>query len=409
MVKYNEESFNEVTIILPIIFNYNQLEDSQHWYEKLKKDKFENIILSDNGSRKTERSIHTNFSVEENIFFGGIARVCLDYCLKNYNFDYIWICNTSGKLIDQINYYYQFKQCIETFGKDNVGIISPALQSKEIDDVKPFHEYKPKSKMPYTIVDFIEGISIIIKKELLEYTCSHGTAYFNKNLKRGWGQDYEICLSSLKNNYMNIILSHVPILFRRNFGYKENKRSELLSNYYQKAGDELLNYIESRYINVSLYLKIIYFYKLNYLLSKSKGLRCFFIYSKYNVFKKYRRQLNAFKESKIHFQNFSQPISSEDRIFCACLVNQGYPIASIKDLKKFHNILLSSTGFYIDYPLFIIKISEIFFKKCFDSSKLGIHVYKIFYQSLFSQIIVLSCKQKVEFFIRCKLKIDRII
>ena len=396
-----------MTTILPVIFNYNNLEQANDWYKKLKHNGFNHIILSDNGSKPDQVSEYTNFFSKTNIFFGGITYKCLNHCLKNISFDYLWICNTSGLLLDDINYYQNFVDCIEEFGSENVGIISPSFKGSTKSNIKEFHETNPSHKKPYTIVDFIEGVSVIVKKELLNFAYQKKSAYFNKNLTRGWGQDYEMSINSLENNYINIILSSTPIHFERNFGYKEKKRSESLSHYYKIAEKELFNYVHNQYLNTQLFLRSLYLNKLQNIYSKFKNKNCHISHQ----FSRKHNQKNHINISLVIKKHLGEPqkISDNDRNYTIKVLHKKLNIKTIEDLKCIEQSLYYFMHKFQNHPIFIQEISKIFFTLCFNSSNLGKSTYNIYFSSIFYQFKKINLIKKIEFWIRCLFKINRIL
>jgi len=232
--------------ILPIILNFNQPNEAEKIYNKLKNDGFEEIISVDNGSDKMPPANSANFLLPKNIKAVGQAKMALIYAMDYFAADYYWLINTSSELLDNINYKEKLFSSINQINKKNldIGILSPALIS---DEVINHQKYREDSLKDYSLCCWCECIAPLISHNLLEITRTNETGYFEKNAHRGWVTTHEMGQEAVNNNLWWILDHKLPVIWNKNSGYKKNLGGEALNNYKNEASNEMKNILSKKY------------------------------------------------------------------------------------------------------------------------------------------------------------------
>ena len=102
---------------LYIILNHNAGNISTIYYEELKyyqeQDNFD-LLLIDNGSKVTERSIHTTHQFKKNVYFNGAIQWAFKYMLDHPEYEYLVFSNN-----DIFLHGYRFVETMVTIAEEN--------------------------------------------------------------------------------------------------------------------------------------------------------------------------------------------------------------------------------------------------------------------------------------------------
>jgi hypothetical protein len=110
---------------LYVILNHNAGSVSSIYYEELKyyqeQDNFD-LLLIDNGSKFSERSIHTTHSFKKNVYFNGAIQWAFKHMLDHPEYEYLVFSNN-----DIFLHGYRFVENMVTIAEDNdFAMVSPS-------------------------------------------------------------------------------------------------------------------------------------------------------------------------------------------------------------------------------------------------------------------------------------------
>ncbi len=234
--------------ILPIIIHFNQPDEAQAIYEKFKRDGFEDVILCDNGSDKTLPAKNTNFHVKKNNFFrDGITRA-FEYAEKNYDFDYVFHTSTSLFYDENINYKKSLEDAIADAEKRKLKL--GLLEFYDVNALKTHNKHFLNIDSGTSVISFGEGTHCCIKKELYLLLKENKKAYFNELFVKGWGIDYELYYTALKNDYVCLRLNDAKLKRDSLTPYKKGLRTENIENYQKSARLPMEDYIKDNFGSV---------------------------------------------------------------------------------------------------------------------------------------------------------------
>lgn len=230
------------------IFNYNMPEVTNRIFTKLLADGFskEHILVVDNGSDKKPIPESANFILPNNIRFTGQSYIISDYLLNFVDFDNVLFITTSAGLIDDINYFDEIKKCTDYIHSNNIGFISSSLLGGDTEENAPLQSYQIL-KNDYTSVFYYQPIATLISKELLSLCREEKAAYFNLNLKRGWGIDRELQYIANKNNISCVISKSFRVIWNTNLAHKKKLADESVTNYRLEAEKEMIDCFSKKY------------------------------------------------------------------------------------------------------------------------------------------------------------------
>ncbi|MFM4940801.1 hypothetical protein [Aeromonas enteropelogenes] len=231
-----------------VIFNYNLPEESDIIYNKLILDGFlkKDVFLVDNGSDKAVKAENTNFSLPINVRFTGQAFMFLTYLLKFIEFDNVLLVTTSAGLKDDINYLDELNALKNDFNGQEFGFISASLNGGLTDTNAP-EQSVDNITSKYKEVYAYQPIATLVSKRLLELCSATNSAYFNLDLKRGWGIDRELQYIANKNNLRCFVSRDFTVEWRTNLTYNKNMADESKSSYHGNALQEMQTVLVKKY------------------------------------------------------------------------------------------------------------------------------------------------------------------
>lgn len=233
--------------IKPIILSYNLPEETDQIYAKLVNDGFKDIIVVDNGSDKCPPAKSANLLLPKNIRVTGQAKIALIYCMDYFPADYYWLITTSAVLLDRINYQERIQQAFKDLDMIKVGILSPSIIGGNYFDL-PCQKHVGNENKRYSTCDFqLQLIGAIVSHELIEMCRRKRKAYFNFDLYRGHGLDWELCYIALKNNFWPIVDYNMQIEWIVNSTFKRGVDVETREEYHKLAGKEYVNSFIKQY------------------------------------------------------------------------------------------------------------------------------------------------------------------
>ena len=151
---------------LYIILNHNAGQISTIYYEEMKyyqeQDNFD-LLLIDNGSKSSERSIHTTHSFKKNVYFNGAIQWSFKYMLDHPEYEYLVFSNN-----DIFLHGYRFVENMVTIAEENnFTMIAPAgIEGNAGQNFWPIMHcwYKKEPR----VVPWIDFICPFINRRLIE-------------------------------------------------------------------------------------------------------------------------------------------------------------------------------------------------------------------------------------------------
>ena len=151
---------------LYIILNHNAGQISTIYYEEMKyyqeQDNFD-LLLIDNGSKPSERSIHTTHSFKKNVYFNGAIQWAFKYMLDHPEYEYLVFSNN-----DIFLHGYRFVENMVTIAEENnFTMIAPAgIEGNAGQNFWPIMHcwYKKEPR----VVPWIDFICPFINRRLIE-------------------------------------------------------------------------------------------------------------------------------------------------------------------------------------------------------------------------------------------------
>ena len=151
---------------LYIILNHNAGQISTIYYEEMKyyqeQDNFD-LLLIDNGSKASEKSIHTTHSFKKNVYFNGAIQWAFKYMLDHPEYEYLVFSNN-----DIFLHGYRFVENMVTIAEENnFTMIAPAgIEGNAGQNFWPIMHcwYKKEPR----VVPWIDFICPFINRKLIE-------------------------------------------------------------------------------------------------------------------------------------------------------------------------------------------------------------------------------------------------
>lgn len=236
-------------MIRPIIFNYNMPENSDALFEKLILDGFssEEIVLVDNGSDRYPAPKNTNFKLPYNVRFTGQAYTVINYLLNFFNDQHYLLITTSGRLLSDVNYKESFNRLINAVNA-NYGFIATGLLGGLTHTNAPDQMFSPGDDHLVRIYKY-QPIVMVVSRRLLELCRHFQAAYFNLELRRGWGIDRELQFLSDLNGIDCFVDRSLPVEWLTNSTHAAGRADEPTHAYWEKAGKEMNDCFRVRYGN----------------------------------------------------------------------------------------------------------------------------------------------------------------
>lgn len=237
--------------IRPIILNYNQPEETDALYYKLKKDGFENIIVIDNGSDLRPVPTSANLRLPWNIFSVGQSKIGLIYAMDHFPADFYWLISTSTGLSAHIDYLKGFQhsfQSMESSVFKHMGMMSVAIMQG--DNPSPaFQQFPPAPPhtSDFAICYWCTYLSPIISHPLLEICRNKNSAFFEKRALRGWSVTQELIHEIIEHDLHWILNKTMHIQWHKNLGFKKSVGGESLDTYRDKNALERDTIMQEKY------------------------------------------------------------------------------------------------------------------------------------------------------------------
>jgi hypothetical protein len=234
-------------MIRPIIFNYNMPENSGELFAKLVRDGFseKEILLVDNGSDKYPVPDQANFKLPYNIRFTGQAYMALTYLLDFFDDENYLLITTSGRMLDGVNYKEKFENHL-TVTNGNYGFISAGLFGGLTATNAPEQMFMPKDGGLVKVYKY-QPIVMMVSRKLLQACRKYSAAYFNLNLKRGWGIDRELQFMANLNEINCYVDRSMPVEWLTNSTHASGRADESTTSYWKAAGGEMDNCFNLKY------------------------------------------------------------------------------------------------------------------------------------------------------------------
>jgi len=151
---------------LYIILNHNAGQISTIYYEEMKyyqeQDNFD-LLLIDNGSKVSERSMHTTHSFKKNVYFNGAIQWAFKYMLDHPEYEYLVFSNN-----DIFLHGYRFVETMVTIAEENdFAMVAPSgIEGNAGQNFWPIMHcwYKKEPR----VVPWIDFICPFINRKLVE-------------------------------------------------------------------------------------------------------------------------------------------------------------------------------------------------------------------------------------------------
>ena len=151
---------------LYIILNHNAGQISTIYYEEMKyyqeQDNFD-LLLIDNGSKVSERSMHTTHSFKKNVYFNGAIQWAFKYMLDHPEYEYLVFSNN-----DIFLHGYRFVETMVTIAEgNNFAMVAPSgIEGNAGQNFWPIMHcwYKKEPR----VVPWIDFICPFINRKLVE-------------------------------------------------------------------------------------------------------------------------------------------------------------------------------------------------------------------------------------------------
>lgn len=230
-----------------VIYNYNLPSETDEIYDKLISDGFDEneIVIVDNGSDKNPKASSTNFALPVNIRFTGQAYISLIYLLDFFEFDNFLLITTSAGLKSGINYKNEV-MIINSKFKNKFGFVTASL-SNGLTKTNAIEQSYEQMTDSYKKVFKYQPIVTLISKELLECCREKKAAYFNLNLKRGWGIDRELQYIANTNGLECYVSRDLSVNWNTNLAHKKGLADESQNKYHVAAESEMSIELSRKY------------------------------------------------------------------------------------------------------------------------------------------------------------------
>lgn len=231
-----------------VIFNYNLPDETSEIYNKLISDGFDpkKIIVVDNGSDKREPPSCSNFLLPENIRFTGQAFMVLSYLLKFFEFEQLLLITTSAGVLSERNYFQDVNSVVKFANENNAGFVASSLIGGKTEDNAP-RQLCSNMTDAFVPVFKYQPIAMLVSKKLLLKCYEKSSAYFNLDLKRGWGIDRELQYVANLNGMTCYVARDFTVEWRTNLGHRKKMADESVNQYASEADREMVTVLSKRY------------------------------------------------------------------------------------------------------------------------------------------------------------------
>lgn len=233
--------------MIAVIFSYNMPEAADKIYDKLVKDGFskEDIVLVDNGSDKKPPSANSNLRLPWNVRFTGQAYMALSYLLRFSSEEHFLLITTSAQLCDDVNYKASFAHAVEKAG-GSFGFIASGLTGEMVNEIAPEQLYDSNHE-DLKQVYLYQPIVMLLHRSLLELCFAKSAAYFNLELRRGWGVDRELQYLANRSGINCYVDKTINVHWLTNRTHKAGLADEELEDYRRKAKTEMKEVFRGKY------------------------------------------------------------------------------------------------------------------------------------------------------------------
>ena len=230
-----------------IIFNYNMPEASSIIYNKLLIDGFDEseILLVDNGSEKVLKPSQANFTLPWNVRFTGQAFMALTYLLNFFDDNEFLLISTSARLQNEFNYKKCFERAREKAGNEFGFITSGLVGGLTLKNApgQTFDVERIKLERLY----LYQPIAILVTRRLLNICKKYSAAYFNLELKRGWGIDRELQFMADLHNIDCFVDRSFSVEWVTNSTHNSGRADETADEYWHNAANEMNGFFCKKY------------------------------------------------------------------------------------------------------------------------------------------------------------------
>ncbi len=225
---------------LVAIYNHNMPEITDQLFEALKpfESNIYEIVVIDNGSKRSKKSKYTTHFINENSYFGGALNFAFNLVLENKEYDSLLSLNN-----DIILHGEKFVLELRSIMFDlDYKLLSPCVLQPEQTQCywKTMHNWGSKKVRDVKWVDFQ---SPMIHRELIEEI-----KQFPPKLIYGWGQDVYSGYICNKNNWQVGVVDWLAIIHYSSLTYRSKNSNMGMSDYSKKAEKNMREFFQSEEI-----------------------------------------------------------------------------------------------------------------------------------------------------------------
>ena len=163
--------------------------------------------------------------------------MALTYLLDFFDDQNYLLITTSGRMLDEINYKEKFEDHLTALA-GNYGFISAGLFGGLTATNAPDQMYMPKQGGLAKVYKY-QPIIMMVSRKLLEVCRRYSAAYFNLQLKRGWGIDRELQFMANLSEINCYVDRSLPVEWLTNSTHASGRADEPTQSYWQEAGKEM--------------------------------------------------------------------------------------------------------------------------------------------------------------------------
>jgi hypothetical protein len=223
---------------LVAILQYNTFELTDSLFKTLKpyEEDIYDLIVVDNGSDLEKRSKYTNFTLEENVFYGGGLNAILEYFLENKQYDSVMVLN-NDILCHGEGYVKELRDTL--FNDSQRMVVSPCVLEPHLGDQSCWKQMRPWYTSQPRKVPWVDFQAPLLRREFVEYV---GT--FPNELIYGWGQDVLTGMICEEKGWDILVHDGVPTIHL--ISQTINQNPEKLSKVNQLAEQNMFAYFKSQ-------------------------------------------------------------------------------------------------------------------------------------------------------------------
>lgn len=220
---------------LVTILQYNTSELTDSLYESLKpyEEDVYDLLVIDNGSDKDKISKYTNFSLEENTYYGGGLNTILGLFLESPEYDSVMVLN-NDIICHGFNYVKTLK---EEMLANNLDIISPCVLEPHTGEQAYWKPMRPWNTGTTRIVPWVDYQAPMLSRKFVEEIYP-----FDSMLMYGWGQDHLSGMVCEEKGWKIGVCDKVPIIHLISQTLKLNP--DKLSNVNNLADKNMFEYFK---------------------------------------------------------------------------------------------------------------------------------------------------------------------